>query len=71
MVEALKYDDGMLVESRFGFVSDVDNKRHNTSDCLRFLDLQLNSVGTRKYTGQKVDSTRWPSRVGWFLSRVF
>ena len=30
MVETLKYDDGMLIESRFGFVSELTTKRRNT-----------------------------------------
>ena len=46
VVETLEYDDGMLIETA----------QH--LHCLRFLDLQLNYVGTRRYTGQNVDSFR-------------
>ena len=69
MVETLKYDDGMLIGSRFSFMSELTIR--STTTLYTILDLQLHSVGTRRYIGQNVDSIRWWSRVGWFLSGVF
>ena len=68
IVETLVYDDGILIQSRFGFMCLSRQREAQHLHRFRFLDLQLNSVGTRKYTGQNVDSIRWSSRVGWFLS---
>ena len=67
MVETLEYEDGMLIESRFSYVSELTTR--GTALALSPISgSSLNSVGTRKYTGQNVDSIRWSSQIGWFLS---
>ena len=59
MVKTLEYEDGVLTENRFGFASELTTRVTTQHlHCLRFLDLLLNSVGTRKFTGQNVDSIR-------------
>ena len=53
---------------RFGGVSESTTRGTNTSTVSDYWILNWNSMGTRKYTGKNADSTRWSSRVGWFLS---
>ena len=64
MVETLECDDGISTESRFGFVSESTTR--GTTPPLS--PISGSSIEQRGYTGQNVDSTRWSSRVGWFLS---
>ena len=66
MVETLEYDDGMLIESRFGFVSELTT-RGATPPLFPISGSSIEQFGFRKNTGQNVDLVRWPSRVGCFL----